>query len=323
MVRGRDRLRHVGHGRLDRIRRRRVAASRSTAPSRCGCNFFDTAWAYGERPQRAAARRGAARASRHAPLRRHQDPAEEPASGRARPSIRSTTSSPPITSASTPRRASRNLGVADDRSPAVPRLERRVGGRRRLAARGRRPEAREAGPRVRHQRQPLGADQRAARARDRPRSTAVQVVYNIFDQAPEDELFPVLPGARHRGHRARAVRRRQPHRHADARTRRWPEGDWRNLYFTPSNLAATLERVDRLRPLVPAGMTCRSWRCASSSASGGQHDDSGHAAAARTSSGTWRPATASRCRRAHRGLRATAGTGMAVPESPRAAGPRA
>ena len=30
---------------------------------------------------------------------------------------------------------------------------------------------------------------------------SVQVVYNIFDQAPEDELFPVCQRARHRGHR--------------------------------------------------------------------------------------------------------------------------
>jgi aryl-alcohol dehydrogenase-like predicted oxidoreductase len=34
---------------------------------------------------------------------------------------------------------------------------------------------------------------------------------------------------------------------------KWPEGDWRNLYFTPDKLAKTLERVERLRPLVPAG----------------------------------------------------------------------
>ena len=34
----------------------------------------------------------------------------------------------------------------------------------------------------------------------------------------------------------------------------WPEGDWRNIYFTPANLADTLERVDRLEMLVPSGM---------------------------------------------------------------------
>jgi aryl-alcohol dehydrogenase-like predicted oxidoreductase len=35
----------------------------------------------------------------------------------------------------------------------------------------------------------------------------------------------------------------------------WPAGDWRNLYFTPQNLATTLERVERLEPLVPSDST--------------------------------------------------------------------
>jgi aryl-alcohol dehydrogenase-like predicted oxidoreductase len=35
---------------------------------------------------------------------------------------------------------------------------------------------------------------------------------------------------------------------------RWPEGDYRNLYFTPENLKQTLERVERLEHLVPEGM---------------------------------------------------------------------
>ena len=35
---------------------------------------------------------------------------------------------------------------------------------------------------------------------------------------------------------------------------RWPEGDWRNSYFNADNLPPTLERVERLRPLVPEGM---------------------------------------------------------------------
>ena len=117
---------------------------------------------------------------------------------------------------------------------------------------------------VRDQRQPLGAGQRAARARHRP-DRRVQVVYNIFDQAPEDELFPLCQRARHRRHRARAVRRRQPDRHADARTRRWPEGDWRNIYFTPDNLRddARAGRAAASRSC-PTGWTCPSWRCASS-----------------------------------------------------------
>jgi aryl-alcohol dehydrogenase-like predicted oxidoreductase len=35
----------------------------------------------------------------------------------------------------------------------------------------------------------------------------------------------------------------------------WPAGDWRNTYFVPENLVPTVERVDRLRPLVPHGKT--------------------------------------------------------------------
>ena len=35
---------------------------------------------------------------------------------------------------------------------------------------------------------------------------------------------------------------------------RWPDGDWRNLYFTPERLKDTLHRVERLRPLLPDGM---------------------------------------------------------------------
>ena len=45
----------------------------------------------------------------------------------------------------------------------------------------------------------------------------VQVIYNIFDQAPEDKLLPALPGTQHRRHRPRPARRRQPRRQDDAR----------------------------------------------------------------------------------------------------------
>jgi hypothetical protein len=36
---------------------------------------------------------------------------------------------------------------------------------------------------------------------------------------------------------------------------RWPEGDWRNSYFVPENLNASVERAELLRPLVLPGMT--------------------------------------------------------------------
>lgn len=82
----------------------------------------------------------------------------------------------------------------------------------------------------------------------------VQVVYNIFDQDPEDVLFPYC-----RDHGI-AVIARVPFDEGSltgtlTTDTRFPDGDWRNLYFTPPQLAATLERVDALRPLVPAGMT--------------------------------------------------------------------
>jgi aryl-alcohol dehydrogenase-like predicted oxidoreductase len=81
---------------------------------------------------------------------------------------------------------------------------------------------------------------------------SVQVVYNIFDQAPEDLLFPAC------GRLGVAVIARVPFDEGSltgalTANDQWPEGDWRNLYFTPDKLAKTLERVERLRPLVPAG----------------------------------------------------------------------
>jgi aryl-alcohol dehydrogenase-like predicted oxidoreductase len=82
---------------------------------------------------------------------------------------------------------------------------------------------------------------------------SVQVVYNIFDQAPEDELFPYC-----REHGI-AIIARVPFDEGSltgtlTRESTWPEGDWRNVYFTRANLAATLDRVDRLEPLIPDDM---------------------------------------------------------------------
>jgi aryl-alcohol dehydrogenase-like predicted oxidoreductase len=83
---------------------------------------------------------------------------------------------------------------------------------------------------------------------------AVQVIYNIFEQAPEDEL---LPACRENGV---AVIARVPFDEGSlignmTRETTWPEGDWRNSYFVPENLDATVAHVDALKPLVPVGMT--------------------------------------------------------------------
>jgi aryl-alcohol dehydrogenase-like predicted oxidoreductase len=83
---------------------------------------------------------------------------------------------------------------------------------------------------------------------------AVQVIYNIFDQNPEDHLFPL----------AReldiAIIARVPFDEGTltgtlTKDSRWPEGDWRNSYFVPENLNASVDRAEALRPLIPAGMT--------------------------------------------------------------------
>jgi aryl-alcohol dehydrogenase-like predicted oxidoreductase len=83
---------------------------------------------------------------------------------------------------------------------------------------------------------------------------SVQVVYNVFDQNPEDELFPLCREL------AIAVIARVPFDEGSltgtlTRTSRWPVGDWRNLYFTPANLADTLDRVEALTGDLPAGMS--------------------------------------------------------------------
>jgi aryl-alcohol dehydrogenase-like predicted oxidoreductase len=83
---------------------------------------------------------------------------------------------------------------------------------------------------------------------------AVQVIYNIFDQAPEDKLFPACR------ERDIAVIARVPFDEGSLAgtltiDSRWPEGDWRNIYFTPANLKASVERAEALRPLLPGGMT--------------------------------------------------------------------
>jgi len=81
---------------------------------------------------------------------------------------------------------------------------------------------------------------------------SVQVVYNIFDQAPEDDLFPACARL------GVAIIARVPFDEGSLtgtlRTdMTWPDGDWRNIYFTPENLAATLARVEALRSSLPAG----------------------------------------------------------------------
>lgn len=78
---------------------------------------------------------------------------------------------------------------------------------------------------------------------------AVQVIYNIFDQNPEDELFPACEEMKV------AVIARVPFDEGTltgtlTKESRWPEGDWRNTYFVPDNLIPSVERAGKLKELL-------------------------------------------------------------------------
>ena len=82
----------------------------------------------------------------------------------------------------------------------------------------------------------------------------VQVIYNVFDQAPEDELFVVCK------ERSIGVIARVPFDEGSlagtlTKASKFPEGDFRATYFGPENLPETLRRIDALKKIVPAGMT--------------------------------------------------------------------
>jgi aryl-alcohol dehydrogenase-like predicted oxidoreductase len=83
---------------------------------------------------------------------------------------------------------------------------------------------------------------------------AVQVIYNIFDQNPEDELFPACSES------DVAAIARVPFDEGTltgtlTKESTWPEEDWRSTYFVPENLIPSVERADALKPLVPEEMT--------------------------------------------------------------------
>ena len=76
---------------------------------------------------------------------------------------------------------------------------------------------------------------------------------HAVDQAAEDELFPYCEA-----HKI-AIIARVPFDEGSLTgtltlDSRWPEGDWRKVYFTAERITETLARVERIRPLLPDGM---------------------------------------------------------------------
>jgi len=78
---------------------------------------------------------------------------------------------------------------------------------------------------------------------------SVQVIYNIFDQNPEDDLIPACQEMNV------AVIARVPFDEGTltgtlTKESSWPEGDWRSTYFVPENLIPSVERADVLKELL-------------------------------------------------------------------------
>ncbi|GAB4027793.1 aldo/keto reductase [Spirosoma gilvum] len=83
---------------------------------------------------------------------------------------------------------------------------------------------------------------------------AVQVIYNIFDQNPEDNLFPLCREL-NIGVIARVPFDEGTLTGTFTKETTFPANDWRSTYFVPENLNSSVDHADALKPLIPAGMT--------------------------------------------------------------------
>lgn len=82
----------------------------------------------------------------------------------------------------------------------------------------------------------------------------VQVIYNIFDQNPKDELLPAC-AEMNVGVIARVPFDEGTLTGTLTKNSKWPKDDWRNTYFVPENLIPSVAHADALKPLIPEGMT--------------------------------------------------------------------
>ncbi|TDE13180.1 aldo/keto reductase [Dyadobacter psychrotolerans] len=83
---------------------------------------------------------------------------------------------------------------------------------------------------------------------------SVQVIYNIFDQAPEDNLFPLCKEL------DIAVISRVPFDEGTltgllTKETTFPADDWRSTYFVPENLNSSVDHAEALRKDLPEGVS--------------------------------------------------------------------
>jgi len=83
---------------------------------------------------------------------------------------------------------------------------------------------------------------------------SVQVIYNIFDQNPEDNLFPLCREL-NIGVIARVPFDEGTLTGTLTKDTIFPQGDWRATYFVPENLNSSVDHADALRPLIPSRMS--------------------------------------------------------------------
>jgi aryl-alcohol dehydrogenase-like predicted oxidoreductase len=82
---------------------------------------------------------------------------------------------------------------------------------------------------------------------------SVQVIYNIFDQAPEDLLFPTCERL-DIGVIARVPFDEGTLTGTLTKETTFPADDWRSTYFVPENLNSSVDHAEALKPLIPPGM---------------------------------------------------------------------
>ena len=83
---------------------------------------------------------------------------------------------------------------------------------------------------------------------------AVQVIYNIFDQAPEDQLFPLCDEL-NIGVIARVPFDEGTLTGTFTHETTFPEDDWRSTYFVPENLHSSVDHADAVKAVLPENIS--------------------------------------------------------------------
>ncbi|MEM9829638.1 MAG: aldo/keto reductase [Bacteroidota bacterium] len=83
---------------------------------------------------------------------------------------------------------------------------------------------------------------------------AIQVIYNIFDQAPEDQLFP-LCNELDIGIIARVPFDEGTLTGTFTHDTTFPEDDWRSTYFVPENLHSSVDHADAVQAVLPENIS--------------------------------------------------------------------